>query len=378
MPTDYDKWAAFQVSDSSDDEPVRLPAAVPPPATHRASSPSTSTIATLAADALCLLCADDPDADAMAKRVGKLAPRRELLSDALLAHKVTLSEETLKAVDQVLDAEAKPKGWALEPSPVAHRGLGVETLWYVAPPTTMLGIWRGDIRNLKVDAVVNAAIEGGLGCFIPRQSCLDNVLHRAAGPRLRAECRAKMAARGSPLSAGSAPMLTKGYHLHAAHVLHVTGPQLQPARRQPSAAERAQLEACYTGCLEVGIRSVAFPCISAGLFGYPHKEAARAALTAVTGWLKANKSRAEGKLDVVLMVTFADNDAYAYMAVLEKWHPFVDAKEEPRKEERLQAVLATEEARRGVELPMRRALHALRHAQAVRPRPRLTWRPLLT
>ena len=87
-------------------------------------------------------------------------------------------------------------------------------------------VWQGDITTLQVDAILNAANEKGLGCFEPSHRCIDNVIHRAAGPRLRVECNQLMRARGAQLVAGSVPIISKGYNLPSKFVIHATGPQL--------------------------------------------------------------------------------------------------------------------------------------------------------
>ena len=259
----------------------------------------------LALDALCVLCEgqDVPD---------ELKPHaRSMLGDFLIERSQPAPEAVLAAVDKVLVAESHGKT-ALAPTQEAMP----DAMW-LSVGTTKLAVWRGDIRRLAVGAVVNAANDRGLGCFQPSHRCIDNVLHRAAGPRLREECRAHMAKRG-PLVAGSAPMLTSGYHLPASHVLHVTGPSLQPRGRQPTPEEEAQLVACYTGCLDAavaaGIRSVAFCCISTGLFGYPGDAAAAAALSSVCGWLLDDPTR-QAQLDAIVFDVFTDADEEIYSAL---------------------------------------------------------------
>ena len=260
----------------------------------------------LALDALCVLCEgqDVPD---------ELKPQaRAMLGDLLIERSLPAPEAVLLAVDEVLISESRGKKAALAPTQEAMP----DAMW-LSVGATKLAVWRGDIRRLAVGAVVNAANDRGLGCFQPSHRCIDNVLHRAAGPRLREECRVRMARRG-PLVAGSAPMLTSGYHLPAAHVLHVTGPSLQPRGRQPTAEEERQLVACYTGCLDAavaaGIRSVAFCCISTGLFGYPADAAAAAALSSVCGWLLDDPARQE-KIDAVIFDVFTDADEEVYTAL---------------------------------------------------------------
>jgi len=135
----------------------------------------------------------------------------------------------------------------------------------------MIEIVRGDITTLRVDAIVNAASEalrGGGG--------VDGAIHRAAGPDLLEECKQHP---GCPT--GTA-VLTRGYRLPAPYVIHTVG----PVWRGGEAGEPGLLEAAYRSVLDIAvahpqIRSVAFPAISTGVYGYPRAEAARIALTAM-------------------------------------------------------------------------------------------------
>lgn len=174
-------------------------------------------------------------------------------------------------------------------------------------------VWRGDITQLAADVIVNAANEEGLGCFQPTHRCIDNVLHRAAGPRLRSECRLEMQKRQKKLLPGTMPLLTKAYHLPAKAVLHVTGPQISPGSR-PSSLSSEELRLAYTNCLDAardaGLTSVAFCCISTGLFGYPAREAAEVALTAVHRWLQAPENLAS--LSSVVFDVFTEHDERIY------------------------------------------------------------------
>ena len=281
----------------------------------------TRSLDALADAALCAVCAEVGELDfADGLQDGGLhsaGTPREWLGDLLIRTSQPLSESVLSAVDGLLAAE-HTAGMA-HAGPVSGRAPTPESLqnalWLPPIGGTRLCAWRGDVRELAVGAVVNAANAQGLGCFQPTHVCIDNVLHRAAGPRLRAECRALMASRPEGLQPGAPPLVTSGHQLHAAHVMHVTGPTIQPAGRAPTAEERATLARCYTGCLEAAarhqIRSIAFCCISAGLYGYPHAQAAEAAVGAVTPWLIAHGAAAG--IECVIFDIFTDTDAQAYM-----------------------------------------------------------------
>jgi O-acetyl-ADP-ribose deacetylase len=135
---------------------------------------------------------------------------------------------------------------------------------------TTIRALRADITTLEVDAIVNAAnsalLAGGGVC---------GAIHRAAGPELERECRSL-----GGCETGDAK-LTRGYRVPARHVIHTVGPVWHGGR----SGEPALLASCYRRCIEVaaanGIRTLAFPSISTGIFGYPIELAAHAAITAV-------------------------------------------------------------------------------------------------
>ena len=229
---------------------------------------------------------------------------RMLLGDVLIFNSQPLGEAALVAVDRVLAWEAERK-----PQPVSDF-TGALTL---AAEGAKVVVWRGDITTLAVDCIVNAANDQGLGCFVPSHRCIDNVLHRAAGPRLREACRGELAQRPDhSLPSGAAPLVTPAFFLPAKWVLHVTGPALRYGTVSPNAKEERLLAACYTGCLEAAMRqgaqSIAFCCLSTGLFNYPAPLAARTALNTVQKWLEAHPN----VLDMVLFDVFTAKDDAIY------------------------------------------------------------------
>jgi O-acetyl-ADP-ribose deacetylase (regulator of RNase III) len=182
-----------------------------------------------------------------------------------------------------------------------------------------LSIWQGDITRLAVDAIVNAANSQMLGCFVPMHTCIDNCIHTFAGIQLRAECNQKMnelrAKYGPDYEQPTAvPMLTDGYNLPAKKVVHIVGPIV--TGRLTKDLEK-DLEDCYKNtldlCLEKGIRSVAFCCISTGVFRFPNKRAAEIAVRTVTDWLSAHS----GAIERVIFNVFKDEDKAYYEAELQ-------------------------------------------------------------
>ncbi len=179
-----------------------------------------------------------------------------------------LPERFVRVQDELLAAEREARG-------VLH----VDDLPATADPRLVL--WQGDITRLDADAIVNAANAQLLGCFIPGHNCIDNVIHSAAGLQLREECAAIMRRQGHEEPTGRAK-ITGGYNLPAKHVLHTVGPIISGPLTEE---DRELLASCYRSCLrlaeENSLRSVAFCCISTGVFHFPKKEAARIAVETV-------------------------------------------------------------------------------------------------
>jgi O-acetyl-ADP-ribose deacetylase (regulator of RNase III) len=165
---------------------------------------------------------------------------------------------------------------------------------------TKLRAIKADITKLQVDVIVNAAnsrLLGGGG--------VDGAIHSAAGPELLEACRAL-----GGCAAGNAK-LTKGFLLPAKHVVHAVGPVWQGGKQN----EPELLASCYRRALElatlVDAKTIAFPCISTGVYGYPVNQAARIAVTQVRAYVSEH-----GELEEVVFCCFSDKDLAVYEALL--------------------------------------------------------------
>lgn len=180
-----------------------------------------------------------------------------------------------------------------------------------SPKDSRLRLWRGDITTLAADAIVNAANSQMLGCWVPGHHCIDNAIHTYAGVQLRAECARLMAGQGTEEPTGQAK-LTPAYNLPAQRIIHTVGPI---ANGCPTARHRRQLASCYESCLDLaeaeGLRSIAFCCISTGIFGFPQHEAAEIAVRTVRAWLDVIGS----EMTVVFNV-FGESDEHIYQELL--------------------------------------------------------------
>ena len=163
-----------------------------------------------------------------------------------------------------------------------------------------LGVLQGDITKLATDAIVNAANESLLG-----GGGVDGEIHRAAGPQLLTECRSL-----NGCNTGEAK-ITKGYNLPAQWIIHTVG----PVWKNGKSGEPEALRSCYTECLKLAvlhnIKTIAFPAISCGVYGFPVDQAARIAIGSTMEFLEIEGRSIEG----VSFVCFGDYDYDIYVEV---------------------------------------------------------------
>ena len=202
-----------------------------------------------------------------------------------------ISEEYLKIQDEYLTEEIKNKGIVDEKD--------------ISFNSDIISIWQGDITTLKVDCIVNAGNEYLLGCFIPNHSCIDNAIHSFAGIELRQECNDIM--QGKTLDNGKV-ILTNGYNLPSKYVIHTCGPKIN---NNVTKKDEEDLKNCYLNtlelCKEKGIKTIAFPCISTGLYGFPQKLASKIAINTVLEYIKKYKC-----FDHIIFNVFKDTDYKLY------------------------------------------------------------------
>ena len=236
--------------------------------------------------------------------------RRALRSLMNIRMPGAMDPEVLEVQDDFLRKEAVEKGIVtLEEIPTAARQYGSRR-----PFGDKISVWQGDITRLQVGAIVNAANSQMLGCFHPCHGCIDNAIHSAAGIELREACSQYMEHR--KVQYGKAyeeptgrAVLTEGYNLPAEYVIHTVGPIVYGSLTKKL---KEDLRNCYKNilkcCVEHGIRSVAFCCISTGEFHFPNDEAARIAVAEVRKYLEKHQE----DFDRVIFNVFKDVDRELY------------------------------------------------------------------
>ena len=175
-----------------------------------------------------------------------------------------------------------------------------------------LCVWRGDITRLKADAIVNAANSGMTGCWHPNHNCIDNCIHTYAGVQLRLKCAELMAAQGYAEPTGQAK-ITPAYNLPSRYVIHTVGTICERGVVTPGNVR--ELKSCYRACMDIadanGLTSIAFSCISTGVFGFPQKRGAEIAVETVRECLSRGS-----RLEKVVFNVFKPEDEAYYLDML--------------------------------------------------------------
>lgn len=208
-----------------------------------------------------------------------------------------LSEEFLQIQDAYLSEE--------------NAGRGIVTLAEIQELSTDLYLWKGDITRLQVGAIVNAANSGMTGCYQPCHNCIDNCIHTYAGIELRNYCNDIMQRQGYAKPTGQAK-ITPAFNLPCDYVIHTVGPIV---RGKLTVEHESLLMSCYESCLRIAeennLESIAFCCISTGVFMFPNEKAAELAIQTV----KQYKDRTKSKIKVIFNV-FKEEDERIYRRFL--------------------------------------------------------------
>lgn len=203
------------------------------------------------------------------------------------------SREFLRVQDAYLREEIRQKG--------------ITSYKDLRPVQPGIYLWQGDITTLKCGAIVNAANSQMLGCFVPGHDCIDNAIHTFAGVQLRLECAEIMQRQGHEEPTGTAK-ITGAYNLPCDYILHTVGPIVSG---EAAPEDEQDLKDCYISCLKLaeenGIESVAFCCISTGVFSFPNLRAAEIAVETVRKY--------KGDIEVIFNV-FKDKDCQIYRELL--------------------------------------------------------------
>ena len=172
-------------------------------------------------------------------------------------------------------------------------------------------LWQGDITTLACDAIVNAANSGMTGCYRPCHNCIDNCIHTYAGIQLRNACAKIMERQGHEEPTGQAK-ITPAFNLPCRYVIHTVGPIVETRLTK---RHEELLASCYRSCLalaeENGCGSIAFCCISTGVFGFPQRRAAEIAVQTVRSYRAEKQSTIE-----VIFNVFKESDLAIYREYL--------------------------------------------------------------
>lgn len=203
-----------------------------------------------------------------------------------------ISNEYLKKQDEFLQEEIKNKGIINEKE--------------IPFDLNIISIWQGDITTLKCDVIVNACNEYLLGCFNPTHRCIDNTIHSFAGMQLREECNKIM--QGKKLPNGDV-VITNAYNLPCKKIIQTVGPQVNNI---VTIQNKNDLKNCYLNSLKLAkennLRTIAFPCIATGLYGFPQNDASLIAINTIKDYINENPNT----FDHIIFNVFKDEDLKIY------------------------------------------------------------------
>ena len=208
-----------------------------------------------------------------------------------------IGEDFLKVQDEYLQEDTRRKG--------------ITALSDLTPVEPGIYLWQGDITTLACGAIVNAANSGMTGCYQPCHNCIDNCIHTWAGVQLRNECAGIMEKQGYEEPTGQAK-ITPAYNLPCGYVIHTVGPI---GHGSLTKKHEDLLASCYRSCLKTAeehdVKSIAFCCISTGVFGFPQKRAAEIAVQTVREY----RANTQSDIEVIFNV-FKDADLAIYRELL--------------------------------------------------------------
>ena len=243
------------------------------------------------------LLSENPQYKDIAIPVSEMEQKRLLRSLFNIRLPGVIGKDFLKVQDEYLQEETKEKG--------------ITNLSDLTPIEKGIYLWQGDITSLACDAIVNAANSGMTGCYQPCHNCIDNCIHTYAGIQLRNACAEIMEHQGYPEPTGQAK-ITPAYNLPCRYVIHTVGPIVQGRLTE---RHEQLLASCYRSCLEAaeenGLKSIAFCCISTGVFGFPQNRAAEIAVKTVREYQAETKNELE-----VIFNVFKDVDYAIYRNLL--------------------------------------------------------------
>ncbi len=233
------------------------------------------------------------------KNIPNLSSKRELINYIFITRAVDLPLNIKEKHDRLLSYELNQE---------MKKAPEIQYMRY-----NNLLLCKGDITLLNVECIVNAANSQGLGCFSYGHKCIDNQIHVKAGPQLRVECDRILKSNNlTEIETGKA-IITKSYNLRCKYIIHTVGPIYDDDKNKITVHYCNQkLKEAYESCLDLAqankVKSIAFCCISTGLYGFPKNKACEIAIKTVRDWLAQNPKCSFQ----VIFCTYSDEDYAIY------------------------------------------------------------------